>query len=204
MLPSGLSLRVENRMTKPHAEREDYTITTGSESQMNSIFSGKQLEFGTAALVCCAVAVMHCSARGDGPAAAAVKVSQFASTADMLAAIDYFVGRLDQSLASKDAYDEAAQSRVVKEADTVAVLAVALSEDDAKDRFRGSTGQLLWAAQALSKAGGDYAAARKALDELKEAATGNTAGPAAAAGGWKGIAPLGLLMKEVPIVQSNM
>jgi len=173
---------------------------------MKRIVSNGRWRFGLVATILSVFVALHCSAlSGAGePAAAAVKVSEFAPAEDLINQIKYFIDRLDQSLASKDAYDDAAQSRVAKEADTVAVLALGLSLYDGKHPLSGSTGHLLAAAEALSKAGADYAAARKALDELKAAAAGKTTGPDATTPGWEPIAPLGLLMKEVPIVQSSM
>jgi hypothetical protein len=149
------------------------------------------------------------AAEGAADKSPAVKVSEFAPADDLIGQVNYFVQRLNESLASRDDFDEARQSRVTKEADTVAVLALGLALHDGQHALHDSAPRMLSAAQTLAGAGGDYAAARKALDGLQEAATGKpsvdaTAKPAAAPTGWKPIVPLGLLMKEVPIVQANL
>ncbi len=173
---------------------------------MRSVIDGASF-YLFSAVGACSLTALLCAAlpAADEPATAAkVKVSQFAPADDLIAQIEYFVGRMDQALATKDTYDDAAQSRVAKEADTVAVLALGLNLYDGKHRLSGSTGHLLAAAQTLGKADADYPAARKALNELKAALAGKTAGPDSAVPGWEPVAPLGLWMKEVPVVQSNM
>jgi hypothetical protein len=141
--------------------------------------------------------------------AQAVKVSDFAPADDLIDQVHYLVQRLDESLASRDDFDEARQSRVAKEADVVAVLGLGLTLHDSQHALRNSAPWLISASQSLASAGGDYEVARKALGALKDAAANKTdadiaAKPQTVITGWKPIAPLGLLMKEVPIVQSNL
>ena len=145
---------------------------------------------------------------GDGGASdQKFKVSAFAPAGDLIQQVNFFVARLDESTASRDDFDEARQSRVAKEADVVAVLGVALAEHDEKHALSESAPALVAAARQLASAGGDYAKARATIDALKTAAAGklpNGTPPPAVAINWKPVAPLGLLMKEVPQLQASL
>ena len=140
--------------------------------------------------------------------ATTVKLSAFAPADDLINEVHYFLGRLDDSLANRADFDDARQSRVAKEADVVAVLALGLSLDDSRHALHDSAPRLLASAQSLAAAGGDYAAASKALAAMKAAAAGQRSADAVAAApapaNWRPVAPLGLLMKEVPIVHASL
>lgn len=142
----------------------------------------------------------------EEPKAAAVKVSVLAPADDLIEQVHYFIQRLDESLADRADFDDARQSRVTKEADVVAVLALGLSLDESKHPLHDSAPRLLASAQSLAAAGADYAAASKSLAAIKAAAAGKGSSAAApvAPTNWKSVAPLGLLMKEVPIVQASL
>jgi hypothetical protein len=135
-------------------------------------------------------------------AAAALKVSRFAPAKDLKAQTDYYLGRLQESLAARGDYDEAKQSRVGKDANTLAVLGLALAMHDEDNAVRGKFG-LVRAAQALAASSRDYDGAAQALARARQAAAGETA----AAGekpAWQKVAALESLMKQVPIVHSAL
>src|ERR1700680_2435174 len=51
------------------------------------------------------------------------KISDFAPSADLVEQVDFFVGRIEQSLADPADFDLAKQSRTFKDANTLAALA---------------------------------------------------------------------------------
>jgi hypothetical protein len=121
--------------------------------------------------------------------------------ADELKAI---AARLDGLLAKADDYDEARQSRITKEADVAAVVALGLTLDETEHPLKRSAASALAASQALAKAS-DYSSAKRALDVLKAAADGKPAASfSASPKQWTPVAPLGLLMKEVPQVNNRL
>jgi hypothetical protein len=84
------------------------------------------------------------------------------------------------------------------------VIALGLAMSDQDHALKRSASSILSAAQSLAKAN-DYSAARSAIDSLKLAAGGKPSQAAAAPElRWRPVAPLGLLMKEVPIINSNL
>ncbi len=112
----------------------------------------------------------------------------------------YYLGRLNEALADPKDYDEAKQSRVSKDANTLAALALSLSLHDVESKFRG--GSLIKAAQRLAESSGEYAGAAAAAAEVKQAAAGGDAQPAEIK--WGKVASLAELMKQVPIVNNGL
>jgi hypothetical protein len=147
--------------------------------------------------------------RGASPAApdnpsAGAKVSSFAPAEDLANQLNSIIARVDESLAKPDDFDDALQSRIAKEADVAAVIALGLGMSDQDHALKRSASSILSAAQSLAKAA-DFAAARTAIDSLKLAAGGKPSQASAAPElRWHPVAPLGLLMKEVPIINSNL
>ncbi len=128
------------------------------------------------------------------------KVSQFAPAEDLTGQVEFYLGRLNEALADPKDYDEAKQSRVDKDANTVAALALALALHDMESKYR--SGALLRAAQQLADASGDYASAAAAAAEVKKAATGSDDKSAELK--WSRVASLSALMKQVPIVNNGL
>jgi cytochrome c556 len=145
------------------------------------------------------------SASDEPPAKQSSGKSNVAVPADDLAGeLRGIVARLDGLLAKPDDYDEARQSRIAKEADVAAVVALALTLDEQDHRLKRSAASAIAASQSLAKAP-DYAAAKRALDELKATGDGKPATVALALPKqWTPVAPLGLLMKEVPQVNNRL
>ncbi|HEV3417007.1 MAG TPA: hypothetical protein VG056_09350 [Pirellulales bacterium] len=143
------------------------------------------------------------SAAPDSPSAGA-KVSSYAPAEDLSNQLRSIIARVDESLAKPDDFDDARQSRIAKEANVAAVIALGLGICDQDHASKRSASSILIAAQSLAKAA-DYSAARSAIDSLKLAAEGKPSQAAASPElRWQPVAPLGLLMKEVPIINSNL
>jgi len=134
--------------------------------------------------------------------APAVKVSAFAPAKDLEGQVKFFLGRLEEGLASKEVFDEAKQSRVRKDANTLSAIGLLLAKHDQESDLRSSGPALLKAAQHLAAAEGDYDQAFAALADLKKAAAGQSAGGEPPA--WGKVASLGALMKQVPLVHSGL
>jgi hypothetical protein len=158
----------------------------------------------TAIAVLLAVACRSATLAGSNDAPADVKVSKYAPAEDLTNQLNSIAGRLDGLLANPNEFDEARKSRIAKEADVAAVIALGLGFSDQEHPLKKSASSILASAQALANAE-DYPAAKQALDSLKAAAAGKPA-PASAVRSlrWEPVAPLGLLMKEVPIIDASL
>ena len=142
------------------------------------------------------------SASGDESAASKAIVSVPAE--DLANQLHSIVARLDDLLAKPDEFDEARKSRIAKEAGIAAVAALGLGMSEQEYPLKRSASSALAAAQALAKAE-DYAAAKQALASLKQAVDGQPSPTAANRQlRWEPVAPLWLLMKEVPVVNSSL
>ena len=133
---------------------------------------------------------------GDEPP----KVSQFAPAVDLNAQVTYYLGRLDEALADPNDYDEAKQSRVGKDSNTLAALALSLALHDMESKYRD--GALLKASQKLAEGSGEYAPAAAAAAEVKAAAAGGDEKPGEIK--WGKVASLSALMKQVPVVNNSL
>jgi hypothetical protein len=128
------------------------------------------------------------------------KASSYAPAADLAAQVDFYLNRLSESLANQAEYDGAKQSRVHKDASTVAALVLVLGRHDEPNKYQSAAASMIQAAQALVEGGEDFGKARSALDALNQAAaSGKGDAPA-----WADVAPLGALMKQVPIVNNSL
>lgn len=130
------------------------------------------------------------------------QVSSFAPLADLLNQVDFFVGRVDESLADPQAFDLAKQARTLKDANTLAVLALVLSQHDADFPEKSSMVSLLKAAQALAVVGDDATKAKAALQEIHSARAGKS--PSQQTVKWERVASLPPLMKQVPLIHAGL
>ncbi len=152
------------------------------------------------------IAVASCGAMwaaSDAPPAEG-KVSSYAPAADLTSQLTAIAARLDELLSKPEDFDDARKSRIAKEADVAAVVCLGLALSDEEHALRQSAASALSAAQAIAKAD-EYNVAKQSLGRLKDAIKGKPA-PAVAKGDvhWEPVAPLGLLMKEVPIINSSL
>lgn len=133
----------------------------------------------------------------DPPAA---QVSAYAPAADLTAQVEYYRGRLTESLANAADYDEAKQSRVHKDGSTLAVLALVLGNHDEANNLQGCAAGAVKAAETLADSAGDYTKARQAFDDFS-GAVGSDKGQHAA---WGQVAEMAPLMKQVPVVNNAL
>ena len=132
----------------------------------------------------------------------AAAVSTFAPADDLVDQIGFFVGRVDEALAKKVEYDEAKQTRVKKDAHTLAVLALALGLHDKDHPRKSSAAALVKSSQALAKDFENFDLATAALANVKKAAAGEVQDPAPLK--WEKVASMGALMKQVTFVNGNL
>ena len=95
------------------------------------------------------------------------KISEFAPVEDLLGQVDFFIGRASESLADPADFDGAKQSRTVKDASTLAVLALMLSMHDHDFASKAGMPSLLVASRQLADAGDNYDRASQALSRIK-------------------------------------
>ncbi len=135
----------------------------------------------------------------DPPRSAPAAPSSYAPAADLVAQVDYYMGRISDALASPAEYDADKQSRVDKDANTVAALALVLGQHDQKNKYQAASAGMIAAAQRLAAASADAASAARELAALK-AASQVSGEPAP----WGEVASLPALMKQVPIVNNSL
>lgn len=130
------------------------------------------------------------------------KASTFAPAADLLAQVDFFIARVEESLADPAKFDLAKQSRTLKDAHTLAALGYVLESHDEAFPAQASMPALVAAAQSLAKAEANAQAASEALARIKQARAGEAA--AGQAPRAEKIASLAALMKQVPLVHTRL
>ncbi len=141
------------------------------------------------------------TSNGNPPSPPAV--SQFAPAGNLTAQVDYYLKRIGDTLAKKDEFDDAAKARNKKDANTLAVLGLALSLHDEDNRLKPQAGSFIKAAQTLAKAD-DYDTANVALSELKKAAANSGSAALDNPKQWEKVASLGQLMKQVPTINTAL
>jgi hypothetical protein len=130
------------------------------------------------------------------------KVSDFAPADDLVEQIDFFVGRVEQSLADAADFDLAKQSRTFKDGNTLAALALMLAYYNQDHPLKASMPRLLKGAQALVAAGDSVVRAQAALAEIRAARAGSP-DPLATVK-WESVASLSALMKQVPLIHAGL
>ncbi|NMC19118.1 MAG: hypothetical protein GYA33_01750 [Thermogutta sp.] len=128
----------------------------------------------------------------------APKASTFAPAEDLVTALDSYIERIDEVLADPDEFADL-QSRVVKDAETISVLALVLGLHDEDNPYKAAASELIKASQAVAQAA-DYAAAKAAFAQL-QAAKSAKGGEVT---GWVRVASLTALMEQVPLVNSRL
>ena len=78
-----------------------------------------------------------------GRLAGAAENLRFLAVEDLQHQVRYFVGRVEESLATKEGYDEAKQSRTLKDANTLAVLGLMLGKHDEPNPVKDSAAALI-------------------------------------------------------------
>ena len=131
-----------------------------------------------------------------------VKPSAYAPAADLEQQLTFYLGRLNDGLASESEYDEAKQSRAVKDANTVLAIVYVLGMHDEPNPLREHASPALGAAQKLCQHTGSYAQARADLYALQTAVrSGEQQGELK----WgESGTELAALMKQVPVVNNSL
>lgn len=133
----------------------------------------------------------------------APKVSEFAPAEDLLHQVNHYLKRTGESLAKQEDYPAANQARVKKDANTLAVLGLALALHDSDHKLKGSAGALIQHAGELAAASEDYEKAKAAYDKLQAAAAGESS-DIAAPKAWQKVAAQGQLMKQVQLLYNGL
>ncbi len=136
------------------------------------------------------------------PPTATTSITPFAPSEDLLKQVDYYIERMDAVLAEPAAFDLAGKSRVVKDANTLAALALVLSLYDEEFPQRPAMPTMLEGARRLANAQGDYDTASAALARIKRARAGMADADLAAK--WESVASLSVLMKQVPVIHARL
>jgi hypothetical protein len=154
--------------------------------------SRRLLPFFVLSLV--AVAVTGAKLAVEAPAPP--KVSEFASAEDLLAQFNYYQNRLKETVGAEADYDEAKQTRINRDANTVAVIAQHLGMHDSDNPLKKSAGGVIKAAQAMTTAT-DHKTASAAYADLEKAMAGGSSADQAK---WGKVAAMGQLMKQVNVI----
>jgi hypothetical protein len=165
------------------------------------------IRFGKAVVgaICVATLLSLSGAKLSSAEAAAdgAKPSSYAPAADLTAEINTLLGQLDDSLAKKEDFEGPNQSRVAKNGSVLSAVCLTLAMQDGEAPLVKAAPAMVVAAQNLAKAD-NYDTAKASLDALHKATDGKLDGLPTAPREWKTVAPLGLLMKQVPFIQSTL
>lgn len=130
------------------------------------------------------------------------KISAFAPSKDLLQQIDFFMGRVNDSLSDPRDFDLAKQSRTLKDGHTLAALALVFAVHDEEHALKAAMPGMLLAAQRLAAADDNYEQAHKAFQHIKAARAG-TVEPGVQVK-WEASASLSALMKQVPLIHTGL
>jgi hypothetical protein len=133
-------------------------------------------------------------------AADAPKVSTFAPAEDLANQVGQYIKAMKSVVADEQEYKDS-EGKVVRDASTLAVIALAIGLHDQDSKYKSNAAALLKAAQDVA-ATKDFESAKKAVDALEAVATKEGTG-----GGdlkWEKVAPLPELMKQVPMVHNKL
>jgi hypothetical protein len=127
--------------------------------------------------------------------------SAYAPAKDLQQQVDFFMGRIDATLSDPAQYGEMQQDQVDKDANTLAVLALVLAMHDQQSPLKIAAPGLLSSAQALADSATDYAKAKAALADMKQALSAKT--PSAPLQ-WQPVGDIRQLMLQVPVITNNL
>ncbi len=130
------------------------------------------------------------------------KISSFAPAKDLIQQVDFYIGRISESLADPADFDLAKQSRTLKDANTLAALALMLAVHDEQHPLKPGAAALLKSAQELSNAGENAQQAGAALEGVKRARAATEGSGEGVK--WEKAASLSALMKAVPLVHTGL
>lgn len=131
--------------------------------------------------------------------AEAPKVSTFAPAEDLVGQVDYYLGRVEEAVATEADYKDA-EGKITRDANTLVLIALALGLHDTDNKYKAAAPAMVKAAQQIAAAK-DYASAKSAVADLKKATEG---GAAAGELKWDKVASLEALMKQVPMINTKL
>ena len=153
--------------------------------------------FLSALLTCVAVVATGVSAMATPPEAP--PVSKIAKADDLVGQVDFFMERLEDSVEDEKEYADSSE-KVVKDANTMILIALALGLHDQDNKFKAAAPAMLKTSQELAAAK-DYQTAKKGVAALK-AATSSKGDPSVLK--WGEVADLHALMEQVPLMNSRL
>ncbi len=129
------------------------------------------------------------------------KPSTYAPARDLEAQVAEFMDRIEKSLAAEGEYGEDQQDHVVKDANTLAVIALVLSNHDGQVNLQAPGAKVIQASLNLAEAAKEYAAAKAAFAELQNALK-SVAGREPLK--WESVGDIAELMLQVPNLNSTL
>jgi hypothetical protein len=129
-----------------------------------------------------------------------VKISSFAPAEELVTQADKYMKQINGAVESGDAYKDD-EGRIKKNANTLAVIALALGLHDEDNKYKASASALVKAARAVAAAK-DFDSSKTAVEALRMAAEGN--GPPGGELKWEPVAPLLDLVQELNVLYTSM
>ena len=128
------------------------------------------------------------------------KVSSYAPAEDLVNQADAYIKSLEKVVGSEEDYNDR-QDKIAKDSNTLVIIALALGLHDQPNKYKGSAGALINAAQEVAAAK-DYESAQKAVAAVKDAAKGKQKSDVELK--WEKVASLPELMKQVPLINTKL
>ena len=128
------------------------------------------------------------------------KVSTFAPAEDLAGQVGQYIKAMKSVVADEQEYKDS-EGKIVRDASTLAVIALALGLHDQDSKYKANAGALMKAAQDVA-ATKDFESAKKAVAALE--AVAEKEGTAGGDLKWEKVAPLPELMKQVPMVHTKL
>jgi hypothetical protein len=149
------------------------------------------------------VAVLSFATMAAEPPAEEVnrKPSTYAPAKDLESQVQFFLDRINNELKDESKYGEESVKRVVRDANTLAVLSLVLGKHDEANRFKSSAATLLQDALKLAEKSQDYKQAQSAYAKLVET-TKTARGSNDLV--WKSVGNIADLMNQVPILNTKL
>jgi hypothetical protein len=126
-------------------------------------------------------------------------VLQLAQPEDLTAQVEYYVGRLEEAVATEDDYKDL-QERIAKDSNTLIVIALSLGLYDKDNDYKAAAPAIIKAAQQLATAK-TYAEAKAGVEAVKKATKSKDQAPALK---WEKAAVLRELMLAVPAINTQL
>jgi hypothetical protein len=130
----------------------------------------------------------------------APKVSTFAPADDLVAQVAKYVKAMNNVVADEQEYKDS-EGKLTRDANTLAIIFLALGLHDQDNKYRANAADLLKAAQDVA-ATKDFASAQKAVAALEAAIEKGAGTPGSLK--WEKVASLPELMKQVPMVNTKL